>query len=252
MLLFYPLTQNSAHILHGITELAAIFIGMQCYWRMRPKSELSFTQSVYLLVGVMVGSAIFCRLIFWLEIPQGAPWNIGGINELMVGQSIIGGLLGGLVGIEIVKKLTGIKQSTGDAMVLPIVIGLSIGRVGCYLAGLHDGTFGIETTVPWAIDFGDGVFRHPTQLYEIIFLWALYGVLKWCRSVTVLQNGLQFKLFLSSYLLWRLWVESIKPIPYEYAFGLSGLQWVCLIALIIYLPLVIRDCALCHQKLKAA
>lgn len=252
MLPFYPLTQNTAHTLHSIIELAAIFIGMQCYWRMRTKNVLSFTQSMYLLVGVMAGSMIFCRFVFWLELPQGAPWNISSINELMVGQSIIGGLLGGLVGIEVVKKLNAIKESTGDVMVLPIVIGLSIGRVGCFFAGLHDGTFGIETTMPWAIDFGDGVLRHPTQLYEIIFIWLLYGALKWCRSVTVLQNGLQFKLFLSCYLLWRLWVESIKPVPYEYAFGLSGLQWVCLIALVIYLPLVIRDCALCYQKLKAA
>lgn len=29
------------------------------------------------------------------------------------------------------------------------------------------------TTLPWGIDFGDSLLRHPTQLYEIVFLVIL-------------------------------------------------------------------------------
>ena len=62
-------------------------------------------------------------------------------------------------------------------MVWPIAVGLAIGRVGCFLAGLHDDTYGLPTALPWGVDFGDGTPRHPTQLYEIAVVlplgWAL-------------------------------------------------------------------------------
>ena len=33
-------------------------------------------------------------------------------------------------------------------------------------AGLLDPTYGVASTLPWARDFGDGIARHPVQLYE--------------------------------------------------------------------------------------
>jgi prolipoprotein diacylglyceryltransferase len=115
-----------------------------------------------------------------------------------------------------------------------------IGRVGCFLAGLEDGTFGNPSALPWAIDFGDGVPRHPTQLYEILFAGLLWWGLAGLRGRLAVRSGLLFKLMLVSYLGWRLLVDGIKPIPYVYPLGLSGIQWVCLIGLAIYLPLVWR------------
>jgi hypothetical protein len=55
------------------------------------------------------------------------------------------------------------------------------------------------------------------------------------------ESGLQFKLLLASYLVWRLLVDGLKPIPFEFVGGMSGIQLVCLLALFIYLPLVVRQ-----------
>ena len=52
--------------------------------------------------------------------------------------------------------------------------------------------------------------------------------------------GLEFKLMLSAYLLWRLVIDSIKPMPFSYPLHLSGIQVICLLALVLYVPLVIR------------
>jgi len=189
------------------------------------------------LVGLLLGAALGNKGVFLVERPDIAQalWQSGPL--IWPGQSIVGGLLGGLIGVEIAKKLTGQTRSTGDAMVLPIAVGLSVGRIGCFLAGLHDDTYGLPTALPWGVDLGDGVPRHPTQLYEIAFVLPLGLALHRARFG---MPGLAFKLFLSTYLLWRFAVEFLKPVPVAWPLGLSGIQWTCLVALIVYAPIVAR------------
>lgn len=189
------------------------------------------------LVGLLIGAALGNKLVFLIERPDVALTLWQTRSLAWPGQSIVGGLLGGLIGVEIAKQLTGQTRSTGDAMVLPIAIGLAIGRVGCFLAGLHDDTYGLPTALPWGVDFGDGMPRHPTQLYEIAVVLALGVSLHRMRFAT---PGLAFKLFLASYLLWRFGVEFLKPVPVAWPLGLSGIQWTCLAALAVYLPLTLR------------
>lgn len=189
------------------------------------------------LVGLLAGAALGNKLVFLIERPDlvQALWRSGTL--VFPGQSIVGGLLGGLIGVELAKKLTGQTRSTGDAMVWPIAVGLAIGRVGCFLAGLHDDTYGVPTAAPWGVDFGDGTLRHPTQLYEIAVVLPLGWLLHRARFAT---PGLAFKLFLASYLLWRLAIEFLKPVPVVWPLGLSGIQWTCLVAMAVYLPLTLR------------
>ncbi len=188
------------------------------------------------LVGLLLGAALGNKLVFLIERPDIAQAIWQG-RAAWPGQSIVGGLLGGLIGVEIAKTLTGQHRSTGDAMVLPIAVGLAIGRIGCFLAGQHDDTYGLPTTLPWGVDFGDGIPRHPTQLYEFGVVLALGAALHRARFAT---PGLAFKLFLSAYLLWRLAVEFLKPVPVAWPLSLSGIQWTCAVALAAYLPVVAR------------
>jgi prolipoprotein diacylglyceryltransferase len=150
-------------------------------------------------------------------------------------------LLGGLVGVEIGKKCAGVTQSTGDRFVMPILVGLIVGRIGCFLAGLQDDTYGNPTSLPWGVDFGDGVRRHPTQLYDIVFALVALALLRLWRPTLARAPGLQFKLLLAGYLSWRLVIDGLKPVPFAFAGGLSGIQLVCAVALVLYLPLVARQ-----------
>jgi phosphatidylglycerol:prolipoprotein diacylglycerol transferase len=186
-----------------------------------------------------LGAAIGNKLIFLIEEPE--LWVQQGWTAVLQGQTIVGGLIGGLIGIEITKKIIGQTQSTGDDFILPLIVGTIIGRIGCFLAGLNDGTFGNPTTLPWGIDFGDGLYRHPTQLYDMLAV-SLIGLFLWLNRTTLSkESGLAFKIYLASYLFWRLWVDGIKPVPYSYLFGLSGIQWTCIIALLFYVPIVITQ-----------
>lgn len=142
-------------------------------------------------------------------------------------------MLGGLIGVELTKKQLSVTVSSGDMMVYPLILAMVVGRTGCFLAGLEDGTFGIASSLPWAINFGDGIRRHPTNLYEIIFWLMLWLALKLIEQKHRFANGARFKIFMASYLVFRLLVEFIKP-DYFFSFGLSVIQLVCIAGILYY------------------
>lgn len=236
----FPLT-DTPYFFHAISEAAAISIGAFYYrWQQQcagvPLSALMEGGRFAVLLGCIFGAALGNKLVFWIEMPHLLPLYWYRPEVWFAGQSMVGGLLGGLIGVELAKKISGVRGSTGDAFVFPVLLGLVIGRTGCFVAGLDDGTFGVPTDLPWGIDFGDGVPRHPTQLYEILFAALLWWVLQRVHAGWSMQPGLMFKVMLCSYLLWRLLVDCLKPVPFDYGFGWSGIQVVCAVALSIYLP----------------
>ncbi|MBS4098984.1 MAG: prolipoprotein diacylglyceryl transferase [Sulfuricella sp.] len=229
------------HLVHSVFEALGIFLGVRYYWALRraASGQGMLSGSNYaVLVGCLLGAAIGNKAVFWIEMPHLFADHAQGIGLLLSGQSLVGGMLGGLIGVEIAKLASGHRQSTGDLFVFPVLLGIMVGRIGCFLAGLDDATYGIPTALPWGVDFGDGIPRHPTQLYEIAFAALLWRGLARLKPTLAGQPGLLFKLLLASYLAWRLGVDFLKPVPYVYPLGLSGIQWVCGVALCLYLPLV--------------
>jgi len=108
-----------------------------------------------------------------------------------------------------------------------------IGRTGCFLAGLDDGTYGVASNLPWAINFGDGIRRHPTNLYEIAFWFLLWLTLIITEKKVRFTDGSKFKIFLSAYLVFRLGIEFIKP-DFFFSFGLSVIQLACIAGILYY------------------
>ena len=225
--------------LHFVTDLLSAALGSASGWWLYRR---------YLMPAGLAQNARR-SLAYWMVLvvsaALGAYW-LGTLNLIVsshpgIGRSVFGAVLGAVVGIELYKLIRGQRGSTGAVFVLPLALGLGIGRVGCFLAGMDDFTFGTPTSLPWAHDFGDGIPRHPTQLYEIGFAGLLWWGLTTIRQRLAAQPGLLFKLLLVAYLGWRLLVDAIKPLPYAYPLGLSGIQWVCLLGLAIYLPVVWRQ-----------
>jgi prolipoprotein diacylglyceryltransferase len=235
------MTFLQAAVAHNLFEWAGLFVGARIYLRSSDNSlrSLGRTREFAVVFGCVVGAAIGNKAVHWIHHAEQWPLLVRQPWLMLQGQSIVGGLLGGLVGVEIGKKIAGVTNSTGDRFVVPILAGLIIGRIGCFIAGLPDDTYGNATSMPWAYDFGDGIARHPTQLYDILFAIAVWALLARSRATLARESGLQFKLLLAAYLLWRLIIDGLKPIPYEFVGGLSGIQLVCAVALLLYSPLVI-------------
>jgi prolipoprotein diacylglyceryltransferase len=238
------LTSEAARNIHLFFEWAGLAIGAQIYrvQRLRAGQGGFLAPGTFAIVlGCVLGAAIGNELVFWIEWPQ--LWQDYGhsMEGWLSGQSIVGALVGGLFGVWLAKLLSGIRQPTGDQFILPLIVGTVVGRFGCFLAGLNDTTFGLSTSMPWAIDFGDGIPRHPTQIYDMLFVTLWGGTLLRMRARLAPKPGLAFKLFVAGFLLWRALEERINFVPYEYVDGLSGIQLVCIVALIVYAPLLVHQ-----------
>jgi phosphatidylglycerol:prolipoprotein diacylglycerol transferase len=224
-------------VLHTLFEVLAYTAGYQVYRRSRQRSGdlLPDDQRWLIIASAAIGALLGSRILGVLEqVPRlGFHWQ----SFLQSGgKTIVGGLLGGWIGVELTKRIRGIHSHTGDLFVVPLCIGIAVGRIGCLLAGLADDTYGTPTSLPWAIDFGDGIPRHPTQLYEIVFL-ILLGVIVHRFNEQPHQEGTTFRLFLAAYLAWRLVIDFIKPQPLIYCLNL--IQWTCVAGLVALLPDII-------------
>lgn len=230
--------------MHQAFEMGGIFVGAQYYRMLKQKwgqGRLLEGTGGGVVVGCVFGALFGSRAVFFIESPHVFLEHWGTWSMLYGGQSVVGGFIGGLVGVEVGKWLVGHKDSTGDLFVFPVLVGLMIGRVGCFIAGLEDKTYGIASDWIWAVDFGDGIARHPVQLYEIGLCGLLIKILGDMKRKVESASGLLFKMFLCAYMTWRLLVEWIKPVPYEYIWGLSGIQLVCIVFLCVYGPFAARQ-----------
>ena len=188
------------------------------------------------MLGAMVGALIGSRLIAILETPDELPHLTFSI--LYASKTIAGGLLGGLLGVELIKKFIGVRVASGDLYVIPILVALFIGRIGCFLMGVAEPVYGIETKFFMGMNLGDGLRRHPVALYEMIYLVLLFGLFQSIKRKE-LRNGDRFKLFMVLYFLYRFVIEFLKPYQPLYL-DLSSIHWSALFIFIYYYRFIIR------------
>jgi phosphatidylglycerol:prolipoprotein diacylglycerol transferase len=216
--------------LHPLFETLAYLGGYTLYRhnRTRHGDPLTDDHRWLILAATAIGALLGSRILGLLEQApaQGFHWH-----SLLQpgGKTIVGGLLGGWLAVELLKPLLHIHTRTGDLFAIPLCLGIAIGRIGCFLAGLPDGTCGTPTTLPWAVDFGDHIPRHPTQLYEILFLTALAIALH-LYNRRPHPHGRTFRLFLAAYLTWRFLIDFLKLQPL--IANLNVIQWACLAGLL--------------------
>lgn len=235
---------------HFICETLSYFVGYRYYVYLRRNTTdlINSHHRLLIFIGAACGAFLGSHLVGILE----KPTLLTHINWIyfMGNKTIVGGMLGGLIGVELTKKKIGVTASSGDLMVYPLILAMIIGRIGCFLAGLEDGTYGNPSNLPWAINLGDGIRRHPTNLYEILFwilLWIGLSVFERHREFS---NGSRFKIFLSSYLVFRLLIEFTKP-DYLFNFGLSVIQLVCIAGILYYYKVFFYPSKLLKQRCHA-
>ncbi|MFO1532938.1 MAG: prolipoprotein diacylglyceryl transferase [Thermoplasmatota archaeon] len=219
---------------HVLFESLGYIVGFQTFlWlRRRRGDHLAEGQRPILVLAAIVGALVGSKILAWLVDPSFVWTNRGDWQAWAEGKTVVGALLGGLLAVELAKRRMGIQRATGDLYAIPLALGTANGRIGCFLTGLDDRTYGNPTSLPWGIDFGDGVARHPTQLYEILFLAALVLVLLRVM-VRGHREGDLFKLYLVGYLGWRLVVGFIQPQPFT-LLGLGAIQWACVAGVAAY------------------
>jgi len=179
-------------------------------------------------VSAVVGGIIGAKVPIWIEnLPQilahpSAP-------AVFSGRTIVGGLIGGALAVYLVKRRLGITQRLGNYLVPSLAIGIFFGRLGCFFTGC---CYGTPTSLPWGVDFGDHIARHPTQLYEALFAVVLLFVAQ--STLARWEPGRLFSWFMVVYFAWRFAIEFIRVNPVA-MFGLTYYQLASAFIVVAYL-----------------
>ena len=178
-------------------------------------------------MGVVVGGVFGARLSHLIVEPDkftelvdfyslfrpNTPGNVVGL--------IVGGYLGGLV----VRHSLGLP-SLGNYYALALAAASVMWRIGCMLAGA---CYGKVTTLPAVIRNASLTDNLP-PVYDGLFNLALFFLL-WRLGRRVTRDNALLYLYLAAYAFFRFWLEFMAYYP-PIAFGLTGVQYLCLAILV--------------------
>ena len=236
---------------YGLMYLAGFF----CFWLLGRRRSSEPWRGIsgedlenllfYGIFGVILGGRLGYCLFYQPEFYLSHPMQILHVWE--GGMSAHGGLLGVIAVMILYGRLHGISFWTISDFVAPLApLGLMLGRIGNFINGELWGR-PADASLPWAMIFpqaGDGVPRHPSQLYEALGEGLLLFILLWWASSRPRAAGFVSGLFCAGYGVARFVVEWFRE-PDAFlglqALDLSRGQW-------LTLPLIVlgrRDCE-CH------
>ena len=215
---------------YGFFVGMALVVGALVYWRAARKNKQADENGFYLAIAGLLGGAIGAKVLEWLINYQFVIAHFRDPRTFLYGRTVVGGLIGGAIAVLAVKKKMKIGRRMGNAFAPAIALGAAIGRIGCFLAGC---CFGKATNMGWGVDFGDGVLRYPTQLFESAFMLAMFFWLARRAKTAGIKPGQLFTELMLAYFSFRFLLEFFKAEPVTFA-GLTIFQYISIIV-IIYL-----------------
>ena len=230
---------------YGLTYLAAflLFWGLarlrlrQSPWRERVAQGQWSHQTIddllfYGVLGVVLGGRLGYCLFYKPDHYLAHPLEI--LQVWQGGMSFHGGMLGVILAMVWFAHRQGVNWLTITDFIAPCVpTGLAAGRVGNFINGELWGRLA-EPSLPWAMVFpqsGDGLARHPSQIYNIGLEGVLLFILLWWFANKPRPTGQVSAMFLIGYGTVR-FVEEFARQPDDFlgllAGGLSMGQWLSL------------------------
>jgi phosphatidylglycerol---prolipoprotein diacylglyceryl transferase len=206
--------------------LLGLIVGLAVYYYLARTEKKVNENSFYVLMAGLLGGVIGAKLPMWIINYRLIIESFPDITPLLSGRTITGGLIGGTLAVMYVKYKLKIKDKKGNLFAPAIAIGVAIGRIGCLFKGC---CYGIATSLPLGVDFGDGIPRHPTQIYEIIFFLLMFVFLMVKRETA--KPGQLFYWLMNSYFIFRFFEEFIREEPTLFL-GLTIFQYISIVALI--------------------
>lgn len=194
------------HTAYGFLMLAGILVSIFLWLRMARRDD----RLVLIYVAALMGAFLGAKLVYlaaegWLHWRDENRWIVW-----MTGKSITGALLGGLVAVEIAKRVLGYTRATGDRFAIIAPLGIIIGRVGCIL---HGCCLGRVCERSWfTMDDPAGVARWPAALVELLFNGCFLAVALVMNKRRILP-GQHFHLYMMCYGIFRFAHEFLRDTP---------------------------------------
>ena len=193
---------------------------------LRDMDDILFYGVLGVILGGRLGYVMFYKPGYYLEHPLEifAIWQGG--------MSFHGGFIGVLLALWVFARQRGRSWLSVTDFIAPLCpLGLALGRIGNFINGELPGR---PTDLPWGMVFphlGDGIARHPSQLYQAALEGVALFVVVWLYSRRPRPLGAPSALFLAGYGVFRFAVEFTRQ-PDDFlgllALGLSMGQWLSL------------------------
>tara|TARA_Y100000310_G_scaffold217822_1_gene218906 strand:+ start:4242 stop:4949 length:708 start_codon:yes stop_codon:yes gene_type:complete len=207
------------------------------------KRELSITKDdvadllLYIIVGVILGARIFYVFVYNLPFYLSNPFEIIAIWH--GGLAFHGGLIGAVIAlIYYVKKKNISFYEIADIAVIPVALGLALGRLGNFTNGE---LIGHITNVSWCVDYSQNQFignapegcRHPSQIYASFKNLIIFFTL-WAIKDKNLPKGFMFWTFIVMYSTLRFLVGFFRTPDPQLGFILGPLTMGQLLNIIMF------------------
>jgi phosphatidylglycerol:prolipoprotein diacylglycerol transferase len=230
---------------YGImVALAVVELILWMVWRIRRGADISYDSVITVALIAIPSGIIISRLLHVIDLWSYYFQDWEHVRQIVGagGLTIWGAILGATLGIWVYSRFTKFKFGYFMDVITPgVLLAQAIGRVGCTINGC---CYGNECSLPWAVIYTNpnsyapvGVAVHPTQLYELAFLLAVFGVLFGLRK-RFRPDGSLFLIYLGLYSAWRLGIGFLRE-GTGFLFGLQQAQVVGIIVLLIVIPLLV-------------
>jgi len=159
------------------------------------------------------------------------------------GLTIWGAVIGATLGVWAYSRISRRFRFTllGDLIAPGIILAQAIGRIGCTLNGC---CYGIESHAWYAVIYTNphsyapvGIPVLPTQVFEIFYDLALFGVLLSLKG-KLKPEGSLFLVYFALYGAWRFGIEFIRE-GTPFIFGMHQAQFIGLVVMLVTIPLII-------------
>jgi len=203
--------------------LGMIAGGIIVLWQAK-KKNLSLNKAKYLIITSIIVGFIGSRIVYvFLNFSRYQKDPLRILQFWKGGLSWQGAFIIGFLAFILILKDD--KKRIGkwlDVFVFGLLLGHSIGRIGCFLEGC---CYGITTNVFWAIknpSLGDNLLRHPTQLYEAFGYFLIFSLLYFYSGKIKLKDGSLCCIGIALHSLVRFIVEYFR---YNLDFIYQGNAW---------------------------
>lgn len=179
---------NTYGVLLAIGMMLALVSASKLAARDGISKDRIYDLGLWTLIGGLAGSKVL--MLFTEE-----NVNIFSLDFLRSGGVYYGGLIGGFLTVALLIRFYNLPfWKVADAFAPGVAIGQAIGREGCFAAGCCWGRptssiFGVHfsekahefTGVPIGTP-DNPIFLHPTQLYESLAMFVVFGFLLWLHK----------------------------------------------------------------------
>lgn len=196
-------------IIYALSFLIAIPISIKLGKQRNITKEQIYDYFIYLIPSGVIGARLLAVLLNF-HLYQDNLLKIFYVWE--GGMAIHGGLIGAVIGTYFFCKKHKVHfYDMADIIVIPLALGLSLGRIGNFINQEFPGKL---TNLPWGITY-DNIQgkRHPSQIYESIKNFTIFIILLNFYKLKNIKKGVIFWLFIFIYSLFRFSVEFVKDQP---------------------------------------